>query len=112
MFEDGARGSLPVEVGGLRFVELDAERVRVELGGGHAEVPRYWLARMLFRVALHGYAIGYLETYGGLFYDDRGGYRMGVRGLGEVAIGAGELPAIVEALYRAVAPAGYVERLA
>ena len=34
-------------------------------------MPRYWAARMLHRVALHGLRIGYAETYGGLFVDDR-----------------------------------------
>lgn len=112
-FEDGPPGQLPVELGGLRFADASEALVRVSLAGHAAEIPRYWLARMLFRVALHGYAIGYLETYGGLFYDDRDGqHRLGLRGAGSVTIDARELARSIEGLYRAVAPAGYVERLA
>ena len=77
-----------------------------------AQIPRYWLARMLFRVALHGYRLGYVETYEGFYWDDRDGtVRMGVRGVGEVQIDPARAPAVVERIYRAVAPPGYVERL-
>lgn len=111
-FEDGPRRELPVAIGEMRFEEASPGAVRVRLGDHSADVPRYWLARMLFRIALHGYAMGYLETYGGLWWDDRGGeHRLGLRGGGEVTIGERELFAAIEQLYRAVAPEGYVERL-
>lgn len=111
-FEDGPRGSLPVTQGGLSLAAVSDALVRVEVEGRGGDVPRYWLARFLFRVALHGYAIGYLETYGGFFYDDREGVtRIGLRDRGFVTVPRGEVPALVERLYRAVAPPGYVERL-
>ena len=111
-FEDAPRGALPFAVGPLSFEESSAKHVRVSIAEARAEVPRYWLARMLFRIALHGYAMGYLETYGGLWWDDRAGdFRIGIRGGGHVAIGERELAQAIEQLYRAVAPDGYVERL-
>jgi hypothetical protein len=85
--------------------------VRVSLGSATAEVPRYWLARMLFRIALHDYRLGYLETYGGLFYDDRAGYRLGLRHGASLELSRSEIASAVERMYRAVAPDGYVERL-
>ncbi len=85
--------------------------VSMRFGGTAAEVPRYWLARFLFRLGLHDYRVGYLETYGGFFYDDRGGYRLGLRSGGELRLPLEELKPLVESLYRAVAPEGYVERL-
>jgi len=108
---DGAPpAELPVRIGDLRVEALDAERVRVAIGEAQAEVPRHWLARMLFRLGLHGYAIGYLETYGGFFYDDRDGHRLGLRNGGEVGFADRAACAeAVERLYRAVAPPGYVE---
>jgi multimeric flavodoxin WrbA len=110
--EDGAPVALPVDVGAMRFAEASARDVRVTLDAQTRDVPRYWLARMLFRIALHGYAMGYLETYGGLFWDDRGGIRrLGLRGIGAIALDDRDLPAVIEHLYRAVAPEGYVERL-
>ena len=94
------------------FEEVDGTTVRIRIGEEQTEVPRYWLARFLFRVALHGYAIGYLETYGGFWYDDRDGiHRLGVRGKGSVALGERELEPTFEQLYRAVAPSGYIERI-
>lgn len=112
-FEDGPRGALPIEIGGMRLSAGVGDDVTVELGGQRAEVPRYWLARFVFRVALHGYALGYVETYGGFFYDDRDGQRrLGLRGAGSVAIGERELAATFERLYRAVAADGHVERIA
>ena len=33
--------------------------------------PPWIMARMLFRLALHGFRLGRLETYGGFFYDDQ-----------------------------------------
>ena len=52
----------------------------------------------------------------GFFVDDRnnGPIRIGLRGEAEstsVEIPRAEAPAVLERLYRAVAPAGYVERL-
>jgi hypothetical protein len=112
-FEDAPRGALPFAIGTLVFEESSPKSVLVRLGGASAEVPRYWLARMLFRIALHGYAMGYLETYGGLWWDDRhGDFRLGLRGGAHVALGERELAQLVEQLYRAVAPDGYVERIA
>lgn len=110
-FEDAAPARLPVRVGELEISDAGPSTVRVRLGAASAEVPRYWLARMLFRVALHGYRIGYLETYGGLFYDDRDGHRLGLRGAGSVVVPERALGPTIEHLYRAVAPSGYVERL-
>lgn len=112
-FEDGPRGALPVHVGELSFSAGEGENVTVELGQGSAEVPRYWLTRFLFRVALHGYALGYVETYGGFYYDDRDGpRRLGLRGVGSVVVQERELAATFEALYRAIAPDDHVERIA
>jgi hypothetical protein len=111
-FEEGARGALPVTVQGLTLEALSATEVTVRLDGKSATVPRYWLARTLFRAALHGFRIGYVETYGGFFYDDRGGrHRLGVRGVGEVTLAEEEMRDAVERIYRAVAPEGYTERL-
>jgi hypothetical protein len=111
-FEHGGPGQLPIAIGDMQICELDGDSVRIELRGRSSSIPRYWLARCLFRVALHGYAIGYLETYGGFFYDDRDGTRrLGLRGAGSVAIDEQVLAATFERLYRAVAPPGYVERL-
>lgn len=110
-FEDGERAPLPVVIDGLRVEDAGEDRVRVSIGDHHAEVPRYWLARMLFRLALHDFALGYLETYEGFFYDDRGGYRLGLRGGGHVALDRAGIESAVATLYRAVAPAAYTERL-
>ncbi len=113
VFEDGPRGELPVTCGDLTVSELDATTVAVSVAGAAARsVPRYWLTRMMFRIALHGYQLGYLETYGGFFYDDRQSSPcLGVRDVGSARYSADELPAVVETLYRAVAPNGYVERV-
>ena len=120
-YEDAAPGALPLRLGGLAVEEAPEGTVLVALddgGGGAARVPRYWLARMLFRAALHGLRLGYVETYGGLFLDDGGGdapaVELGLRtasGKASIAIPRGEALAAVERLYRAVAPAGYRERL-
>ncbi len=110
--EDAPRGTLPVAAGGVALAALDDRRVAVAIGESRAEIPRYWLARTLFRVALHRPALGYVETYGGLFYDDRGGVeRMGIRGGAAVTFPHQEALAILETLYRAAAPDDYVERL-
>ena len=121
-FEDAAPGSLPLQVDGrdagrpLRIEERSASLVAITIDGTTAEVPRYWLARMLFRVALHGLRLGYAETYGGFFADDRGeDVRLGLRGekgRAPVAVTFTRSDAleIVERMYRAVAPSGYRER--
>jgi NAD(P)H dehydrogenase (quinone) len=122
-FEDTPPMTLPMQVATMRIEEASASTVAITLGDARAEVPRYWLARMLHRIALHGLRVGYAETYGGFFIDDRGDdVRMGVRanagerassdaGAGAVTVARGEALAVIEALYRAVAPAGYRERL-
>ncbi|MBX3226403.1 MAG: NAD(P)H-dependent oxidoreductase [Labilithrix sp.] len=111
-FEEGAPGALPFVRDGLR-VEDGGDVARVTIGGAAAEVPRYWLARMLYRVALHGLRLGWVETYGGLYTDDRGdALRIGLRaGAAPLVVPRAEALRFVEELYRAVAPAGYVERL-
>jgi hypothetical protein len=81
-------------------------------------VPKYWLARMLHRVALHGLRMGYAETYGGFFVDDRGEHvRMGLQARAASTVAAVTLARTaavreIERVYRAVAPMGYRERLA
>ncbi|MCA9645470.1 MAG: hypothetical protein KC492_32490, partial [Myxococcales bacterium] len=110
-FEEAAPGALPFAQGALKVESINDQLVRVCIGETSSEVPRYWLARFLFRLGLHGYQIGYLETYGGFFYDDQGGHRLGVRGLGSIDIAPENIRDTVERLYRAVAPPGYVERL-
>jgi hypothetical protein len=113
-YEDGAPGALPIVVDGLRVEDRGADAVAVTVGAETSEVPRYWLARMLFRVALHGMRLGTVETYGGFFVDDRDDVELGLR---TAAARAGvKLPreralAVIERLYRAIAPAGYRERL-
>jgi hypothetical protein len=80
--------------------------VEITLGDARAEVPRHWLARMLFRVALHGYRLGRVETYGGFAIDDRGeDLALSLPGAAPVRFPR----RIVEPLYRAVAPPGYAE---
>jgi hypothetical protein len=108
----GSTHSLPVALDGLRIEPLDDARVRVHLRHAVRDIPRYWLARLLFRVALHGYRLGYVETYEGFFVDDTGGnYRVGLRGEGHVATTYDELRRFIEHAYRAVAPASYSEEL-
>ena len=115
-FEDASPGALPLEVATMRIEEVSPSTVAVAVGDARAEVPRYWLARMLHRIALHGLRVGYAETYGGFFIDDRGdAVRLGLRVEGaaasEVSIARLEALETVERIYRAVAPAGYRERL-
>ena len=78
------------------------------------QTPRYWLARTLFRVALHDVRLGYVETYGRVFFDDRSGdLEVGVHGEDSrksVTVPRAEAMAFVERMYRAVAPVGYRER--
>ena len=110
-FDEQTRGALPLRIGELEVSEASDHEVEVRARGASARVPRYWLARMLFRLALHGYALGYVETYGGFAYDDRGGaLRLGLRGA-MIELPRRELEASVAALYRAVAPSGYTEDL-
>jgi hypothetical protein len=111
VFEDAPPGELPVQIGSLAVEAASPTAVTVRIDGASAgEIPRFWLARMLFRVALHGYAIGYVETYGGFYYDDREGrHRLGVRGHGHVDLTDEAMRAALPRLYRAVAPAGYTE---
>jgi len=112
VYEEAPAGSLPAQVGELSFEVLPGELAAVRLGAAVAEVPRYWLARMLFRTALHGFRLGWLETYGGFTYqDDDDAIHLGLRGAGAVSIPRQRAAAEIEGLYRAVAPAGYVERL-
>lgn len=110
-YEETEAGELPLAIDGLEIEAIDETSVRVRIGDGASVVPRYWLARMLFRVALHGYRVGYLETYGGFCYDDRAGHRLGLRDGGSVRFDEAGCAAAVERLYRAVAPEGYTERL-
>jgi hypothetical protein len=111
-FEDAPRASLPLSSQGIEVTAVDEERVAVAVGGRSAIVPRHWLARMLFRITLHPPVLGYVETYGGFFYDDRApeAVRVGLRGGGEVVLAHAEAMRLVEALYRAVPAAGYTER--
>ena len=111
-FEDAPRTPLPVSHGGIDVTALGDSRVTVAVGASQGVVPRHWLARMLFRIALHPPVLGYVETYGGFFYDDRAGgsVRLGLRGGGEVVLGHEEAMRLVEVLYRAVPPEGYTER--
>jgi hypothetical protein len=125
---------LPAEVKGDRDTVLRATAVSPSLvslsmhdvkdvSGASAapvatEVPRYWLARMLHRVALHGLRLGYVETYGGFFVDDRADSRdsveLGIRTPGAkhaVSVPRTEALTVLERLYRAVAPPGYRERM-
>lgn len=105
-FEAAAPGKLPYTIGDLTLEPVDDATLRVRIPHGTADVPRYWMARLLFRVALHGFRLGRVETYGGFFVDDRRpALRAGVRDAPPVV-----LPReAVEWLYRAAAPPGYRE---
>jgi hypothetical protein len=118
-FEDAPPGALPIRLSALTVEGTRSGAVAISLDGATAAVPRYWLARMLFRVALHGLRLGYVETYGGLFVDDQparedGAIEIGLRTASSraaIAIPREEAIAAIERLYRAVAPPGYRERL-
>ncbi len=118
-FEDAPPGALPFRLGALTVEGTRSGAVAISLEGATAAVPRYWLARMLFRVALHRLRLGYVETYGGLFIDDHpawegGAIEIGLRtasGRAAIAIPQDEAIGAIERLYRAVAPPGYRERL-
>jgi hypothetical protein len=109
--EDAARGTLPVHVGALSVAEQSETVVQISIGEARTEVPRYWLARMLFRVGLHRLCLGYVETYGGFYVDDRADLVMGLRGHRSVTVPRASALETIERLYRAVAPPGYTERL-
>lgn len=113
-FEDGEPGSLPLEIaaeGTLRIEEASATTVSLAVGDTKTEAPRYWIARMLYRVALHGFRMGYAETYGGFFVDDREDkIRLGVRGEPGILLDRAAAVETIERMYRAVAPGGYRER--
>jgi len=59
--------------------------------------------------------MGYAETYGGFFVDDRGDdVQIGVRlesGATAVTVARSDALEVIERMYRAVAPPGYRERL-
>lgn len=111
-FEEGSKGTLPLSIAGIEIEEIDDAFVRMRIGESASEVPRHWAARHLFRWPLHRYRLAYLETYGGLYTDDRGEEAIiGLRDGGHVSINKGELTDVVEALYRAIAPPGYTEDL-
>jgi hypothetical protein len=124
--EEGVAGTLPLEIEGAAATEGDGAALRIEevsatvasiaIGDTKVEVPRYWAARMLHRVALHGLRVGYVETYGGFFIDDRqDALRVGARGPKGNPPAAILLPraaalTAIERMYRAIAPQGYRER--
>ncbi|NLE47561.1 MAG: hypothetical protein GX614_04100 [Sandaracinaceae bacterium] len=111
-FEKAAPGELPLRMAGIEVEPIDAAFVRIRIGASDSEIPRHWAARHLFRWPLHRYRLAYLETYGGLYTDDRGEDAIiGLRGGDSVSIHKDELTPIVEALYRAIAPPGYTEEL-
>ncbi|HEU0033687.1 MAG TPA: hypothetical protein VFQ53_23835 [Kofleriaceae bacterium] len=114
-YEDAAPGELPIAVDRLRITERSADRVTVTIDDVARDIPRYWLARMMFRIALHGLRLGYVETYEGLFVDDaEDPIQLGLRtptARAVVLVPRSEALAVIERLYRAVAPPGYTERL-
>lgn len=112
-FEEAAPGSFPVNSGKMHVLEGKPGHVTVRIGDKSADIPRYWLARLLYRLGLHRYRLGYVETYEGFFVDDRGDgpIKIGVRSVGNIEVSRKKAPALIEKLYRAVAPPGYVERL-
>jgi NAD(P)H dehydrogenase (quinone) len=113
-YEDAEPGEMPFEQCGIRIFDSSETFATVTVAEAHADVPRYWLARMLFRLALHGLRIGYAETYGRFFFDDRGeDVRVGIasaEGDAAVTVPRADAMKLVEDMYRAVAPRGYRER--
>jgi hypothetical protein len=110
--EDAPRSALPVEHGPLVVAARSEAIAALSLHEATAEVPRYWLARTLFRLALHDLRLGHVETYGGVVFDDHAGGDLDIRvGRHTVGIPRAEAMGLVERLYRAVAPPGYTERL-
>jgi multimeric flavodoxin WrbA len=111
-FEEGTRGALPFSEGGLTVESKDARFASVRIGAASADVPKHWLARMLYRVAVHGLGLGHVETYGGFYVEDLGDpVRFGINGAEPLAIARDAALPFVERLYRAVAPDGYEELL-
>lgn len=115
-YEEGPSGTLPFDESGLTVREHSPTMASVTTGNATIELPRYWLARMLYRVLLHDLRLGYIETYGGFFVDERGSgpVQIGIRnqrGRQSASIPRAGALAFVERLYRAVAPPGYVERI-
>lgn len=114
-FESGPRHTVPFARAGVAAISADASDVTIRVRASSARIPRYWLARTLFRIAIHRPLLGYVETYGGFFFDDRRqaseGITIGLRTGDRVTLPASEALAVVEALYRTVAPAGYAEQL-
>ena len=105
-------GPLPVRLQNLAIDPLDDQRVRVSLDAVSRPVPRYWLARTLFRYALHDCRLGYIETYAGFFLDDTAGtHRLGLRDVGAVDATPTAVRDFVYAAYRGCAPPAYVEDL-
>jgi len=111
--EDAPRAALPFEHGPLFVREHSESLATVTLEDAIAEIPRYWLARTLFRLGLHDLRLGYVETYGGMSFDDHAGGDLDI-GVGDATfrIPRADALAFVERLYRAVAPRGYTERIA
>jgi multimeric flavodoxin WrbA len=110
--EDAPRSELPFEHGPLRVAARGDAIAAVSLEDAAAEVPRYWLSRALFRLGLHDLRLGYVETYGGMSFDDHAGGDLDVGLVGVTfRIPRAEAMAFVERLYRAVAPPGYTERV-
>lgn len=114
--------ALPLDLGDLHASALDERAVTLRIQSSAAVVPRHWLARMLFRIALHTLVVdgvrqplprpclGYVETYGGFYYDDRSGdHVLGLRDGASLSLPPESLASTLESLYRAVAPRGYVE---
>ncbi len=114
--EEVSDSTVRVRVKHVRAVAGDPDREEVTSFDPPPEVPRYWLARMLFRVALHDVRLNYVETYGGFFIDDSGtDVEIGIRS-GDarysVVIPRDQAVPTIERLYAAVAPPGYTERIA
>jgi hypothetical protein len=124
-FEDAPPGALPIAIDQMTIEASTPKTVRVAIAEAAAEIPRYWLARMMFRIGLHGLRLGYVETYGRFFVDDRDDVQIGIAGgpaeggptagvaieCASIRIPRAEALAVIERIYRAVAPEGYVERL-
>lgn len=121
-FAEPPEGALPCAIGAIRLAARSASEVDATLDGVTTRLPRYWLARMLWRIAVHTAVLdgeraaprpclGHVETYGGFFYDDRdGAFRFGLRGAPATTTVAPE--ALLSALARAwaaVRPEGHDE---
>jgi hypothetical protein len=110
--EEGERGLLPFDERGLAVSSVDARTARVRIGASVAEVPRHWLARMLYRIGAHGLGLGHVETYGGFYVKDLGDpVLFGIPGAEPIRVPRDVALAFAERLYRAVAPDGYEEKL-